>query len=464
MNPDILITNGRVVPGDGATVLDPGSVRIRGDQIIEVGEGRTESRAETFVIDAAGHTVIPGIINAHAHGCVFGPSMPSGSPPFTANDIEYFRNRHLISGTTTLLNVCGLALPAEIDRNPPVGHPLDIHVTTAHTPSNIQAALAIDGKGLRQKHRSAAMETMIDRGAKALGEAGGGQTLGGGAQDYRFIPEAVFAATGTNLPPKYARALKEAILGRSLTGEGARPDDIPALLADCGLAASIRPEEIMHLIKRTVMPPVKLSLQGLEEIAAASERYDLPGIFHHALPTAQTLIRLAETYPRARMVAAHANHPSFEPEECASYARQLREHGTFIDVSTLDCISTRWRNDPTNFDRLIEEGLVDTLSTDFAGGDWDSILDAIQRIVKRRMLVLPQAIALATGNVARVFPELAGDRGRLENGKRADLAIVENHNLARVRHVLIRGRVVVFNGARIGSSHLSDCSQTGCAN
>lgn len=444
---EILIANGRVVPGDGSTVLEPGSVRIRGGLITEVAAGTAATTSDTVAIDATGYTIIPGIINAHAHGCAFGPSMPSGSRSFAENDVEYFRNRHLFSGTTTLLNVCGLALPSEIDPDPKTRHPLDVHVTTAHTPSNIGAALAIDGEGLTTHHRAATIEAMIERGAKALGEAGGGQTLGGGAQDYRFIPQAILAATGQEILPKWARALKEAVLGRSLDGEGTRHTDIPKLLVACGLAEYISTQDVISLIEKAVMPPVSLSLQGLAEIAAACEQYGLPGIFHHALPTGQTLIRLAEKHANARIVAAHANHPSFSPEECVFYARELRKRGVAIDVSTLDCISTRWRNDPTNFDCLIEEGLVDTLSTDFAGSDWDSILAAIQRIVRRQMLTLPKAIALATGNVAHVFPQLAGDRGLLLAGKRADIAVVENHNLSRVRHLIIQGRLVIFNGA-----------------
>ncbi|MGO7624395.1 amidohydrolase, partial [Rhizobium ruizarguesonis] len=80
-------------------------------------------------------------------------------------------------------------------------------------------------------------------------------------------------------------------------------------------------------------------------------------------------------------------------------------------------------------------------STDFAGGDWDSILSAIQRMVRKSQLLLPGAIALATGNVSKTFPELAADRGLLEKGKRADLVIVENHNLGRVRNVVANGEL-----------------------
>lgn len=127
-------------------------------------------------------------------------------------------------------------------------------------------------------------------------------------------------------------------------------------------------------------------------------------------------------------------------------AGKLRARGAVVDVSTLDCISTRWRNDATNFDALIESGLVDTISTDFAGGHWDGMLEAIHRIIRMKQLSTPAAVTLATGNVARIFPQLAGDRGLVAAGKRADLVVADSVNLSRVRDVIVAGRWVVRNG------------------
>lgn len=449
---DTVIINGSVITGDGRAFLEKGIVRLRHDRIVEVREGTEMTTEDTFVIDATGCTILPGIINAHAHGCIHGPTMPSGSMPFAKHDVTYFRNRHLLSGTTTLLNVCGLAALDEICPPETERHPLDIHVSTAHTRSNIAAAMEIDGKGLSERHRALTIEQMIAEGAKALGEAGGGQTLGGGAQDYRFIPAAIFTATGIAVHPKVARSLKEAVLGRSLNGDGAADQPVLELLMEsCGLKAHLDAAEMRELIVKTVIPPVALSLEGFWEIAAQSARFALPAIFHTALPTIETLLKIAASNPACVMVAGHANHPSFLPEEAVRFGLELRNRGAAIDVSTLDCVHTRWRNDPDNLDALIEAGLADTISTDFAGGDWDSILSAVQRMVTKRQLSAPAAVALATGNVARIFPQLAGDRGVLETGRRADLTISESHNLSRVRHVMIKGEVAVWNGAIVDS-------------
>lgn len=444
---DFVIRDGCVITGDGTTMFQPADVLVR-DGLIEVIDPACllgANLAGTLAsIDAAGCTVLPGIINAHAHGCISGPSMPSGSVPLMSDEIEYNRNRHMLQGTTTLLNVCGLAFPDEINAT---DHPLDIHVSTAHSISNIAAALAVDGAGLSARHMHGTVDDLLSKGAKALGEVGGGQTLGGGAQEYRFIPEAVKRQTGISISPNVARLLKNAIVGRYLDPRtGVSPDELLELVETSGLAGRIEAEQVRRIVIASVMPPVSKALQGFEEIAVQSARVGYPAIFHNAAPTANCLIDLAQRFPNARIVAGHSNHPMFLPQEAVAVAGKLRDLGAAIDISTLDCITTRWRNDATNFDALIEAGVVDTISTDYAGGHWDAILEAIHRIVRKKQLSVPAAVAMATGNVARIFPQLAGDRGLIEKGKRADILVVDSANLSRVRDVVIAGRLVVRNG------------------
>ncbi len=130
---DMVIVNGSLITGDGITFLEKASVRIRGTKIVDVTPYQVTANEGDRIIDAGGAVVLPGIINAHAHGCIAGPSMPSGSLPLSAQDISYQRNRHLLSGTTTLLNVCGLATPDEIGSGALASHALDVQVSTAHT-------------------------------------------------------------------------------------------------------------------------------------------------------------------------------------------------------------------------------------------------------------------------------------------------------------------------------------------
>jgi adenine deaminase len=67
-------------------------------------------------------------------------------------------------------------------------------------------------------------------------------------------------------------------------------------------------------------------------------------------------------------------------------------------------------------------------------------------MVVKEQLSAPQALSMATGNVAAVFGAFE-DTGRIEVGKRADVTIADSLNLSRVRHVLIGGQLVVQDGA-----------------
>jgi 5-methylthioadenosine/S-adenosylhomocysteine deaminase len=67
---DILVENGFVITGDeAAPILNPGSVAIAGNRILDVGPaaslaGRYEARR---TLDAAGRIVMPGLVNTHNH-------------------------------------------------------------------------------------------------------------------------------------------------------------------------------------------------------------------------------------------------------------------------------------------------------------------------------------------------------------------------------------------------------------
>ena len=450
-NKQILLRGGSLITGDGRTMHECASIRVRDGHITQVGLGTFEAVEDETVITTDGLMMLPGFINGHAHATILGPSMPSGSPPLSSSQVTWQRNRHLLSGTTSLVNVCGLAMSEE--RDGALGaHPIDIQMTSAHTAHSIQAADEIDGRGLQFRHRSSRIEDLVVAGCRVLGEAGGGQTLGGGAQDYRFIPAAIEEYTGRRISVQMARRLKEAVLGRKLDGRATiNEQSLLELLDEAEIADKITPLNLKALLETKVLAPVRHALLGLNEIAEAAVTHDLPAIFHHAAPTAETLLLLKQRYPSLRMIAAHANHPSFLTDEAIDYAVRLKELGVIIDVSTLDVIDTRFRNGPENFDALVDAGLVDMVSTDFAGGDWDPIPSALHRMTRVNRRSLTEAVALATGNVARVFPEIFGDRGLIAVGKRADIIMTEMHNISRIRHVFIAGQPYVWDGQILGN-------------
>lgn len=65
----IAITNARLVTMNGDEVIEPGTIVFTGNRIVAVGPSdEVEVPAVAEVIDATGHTVMPGFIDTHAHG------------------------------------------------------------------------------------------------------------------------------------------------------------------------------------------------------------------------------------------------------------------------------------------------------------------------------------------------------------------------------------------------------------
>jgi imidazolonepropionase-like amidohydrolase len=96
-----VFTNGLVFDGSG-TAPAPGEVVVEGDRVVEVRAGRLADHGTDQVVDATGCTVMPGMIESHAHltfPSAVGHLDPSFNPPL---DVSFF---HHIEG-----------LPAELAR------------------------------------------------------------------------------------------------------------------------------------------------------------------------------------------------------------------------------------------------------------------------------------------------------------------------------------------------------------
>ncbi len=89
----------------------------------------------------------------------------------------------------------------------------------------------------------------------------------------------------------------------------------------------------------------------------------------------------------------------------------------------------------------IQAGVVDALAADYHPG---SLLQAAWRLVAQGILPLHQSVRLITHNVAQMCG--LHDRGQLAVGLRADLVLVEEGNLPRVRGTLQGGRFVYRDG------------------
>jgi len=63
---DLLITNARIIVGDG-TVIEQGSIVVRGGRIASIAQGRATAPSGAQTIDARGLSAVPGFIDAHRH-------------------------------------------------------------------------------------------------------------------------------------------------------------------------------------------------------------------------------------------------------------------------------------------------------------------------------------------------------------------------------------------------------------
>lgn len=446
---DVLIKNATVVTGDGKTVLESAAVLIEGGLIRAVEARWDSSRAVDAreVIDATGQVVVPGIINPHTHGVTPGPLFPSGTKPLPIERVLANLDRHLTEGTTTVLNLCGFAAPEDVAAVK--DHSVNVKTATSHTPLNLEAALAADGSGISPHQRSLTVEQMLEEGAVAIGEIGAGHTLGGGGQDYMYIPAAIKRETGMQLTAMDCRDLKYAVLGRHVRVEEFDEAAVERVLTRVGLSERLSIHRAREIIQECVLPSFHIALRGFDEAAALALKYKVPAVFHNSAPSKQAMLEIAEKYSTkgAVLVAGHCNHDTFVRPEALEASGRLKAMGAVIELSTLDgFIRHRLVETPENWDALVGAGLADVFATDYAGGDHDPIIVGMQHLLDQKIATLPQVVAMATANVARAIPGLAPNRGVISRGKVADLVLSDRDNLAKIHRVMVSGRTAVREG------------------
>ena len=150
--------------------------------------------------------------------------------------------------------------------------PLRIQTCTSHTATNFKAALAVDGSGLTEEHLNTTVEQMLKEGAIMVGEIGGGHTLGGGGQDYLYIPKAIKEKTGVELEPMQARRLKVAVLGRHINLDNYDSEAVKAAMKEFGLDGLMSEEDC-------VLPSMDVALDAFTEAAQAGMRYGVPSLY-----------------------------------------------------------------------------------------------------------------------------------------------------------------------------------------
>ncbi|RSM89721.1 amidohydrolase [Kibdelosporangium aridum] len=420
-----------LIDGQGTPQRHNVDIVIEGDTVREIRPSEAES---------TGMLVIPGLINNHTHGTAYGPLFPSGHEGLRGEQVRANLDRHLVEGTTTVLCVDGFALPAEET------HPINVKLASCNTPACLEAATIADGGGLTEANRAFTARQAIAAGAVALGEIGAGHTLGGGGASYMYIPAEIEKRTGVTITPRQANALKIAVLGRHISASAFDRDAVAEALQQAGLVGKLSVEDVREIVSGIVLPAFDVALRGIAEAADLAGRLDVPVLVHNAAASMTQVAAVAAT--GVRLIAGHSNHSSFDLREALEHAERLKEMGAIVDVSTLDTFGARrLTTGPELLFALFEAGLVDTISTDYAGGHHDPILLAIDRATKAGVVSLPAAIAMATANVADAIPGLAPRRGRVVPGAIADLVVTDPGNLDNVRMVMIGGKIVARDGA-----------------
>ncbi len=324
-------------------------------------------------------------------------------------------------------------------------HPINLRAATIHFPLSVQAARQADGSGLSPEHEAMTVEQMLRAGAVAIGEVGGGHTLAGGGQDYMYIPMAIERETGVRLTPHQAAEIKYAVLGRRVQVQAYDRNRVEDELAAAGLAGRITPERTREIIHACVLPSFETALEALREAGRLAARHGVPTVVHTSAPSEQAIDDAAEV-AGSFLISGHTNHGTFTVEESLACARRLRAKGACIEVSTLDAFGLRRLvPQPDNMYALLRHDLVDFVTTDYAGGNWDNPYTGVAHAVADGVLPIPKAVALVSRNVARAYPALAPDRGEIAPGKAADLVVCRD-GLDQVDLVFVNGRLVCEGG------------------
>lgn len=445
----VTIQNANIVIPHKDLILKQSSIIIKNGLIIKIAEGVRYSYdpASNSIIDARGGFLIPGIINHHAHGVSLGPLFSAGNPAPPTELIISNLNKHLLHGTTTLLNEDGFATIEETEIMNKL-HPIKIKAATSHTPLNVEASEITDGTGLNEFHKKLTIKEMLINGAVALGEIGGGDTLGGGGACYNLLPRTIEAKTGKRINPSGAEKLMWAVLGRYIDKSVTDREKVDLVLEEIGLKGLLTIDEAIDIILKDVYAPVETGREGIREAAELAIKYDMPIVIHNAAGCKEAVFEVAEKLG-SRLIAAHSSHPSFTIDEIEDNIKRLRSYGAFIDICNGDYFGAKNLCPPAYLNvayNLLEKGLVDLISTDFMAGNWDPIILFIEEAVNQKKITLPKALAMTSCNVAKAIPGLATNTGFIEEGKAADLVVLEPNTISKVKHVLIDGIPVVTNG------------------
>ncbi len=432
-----IIVNGNVIPGDGERILKDSSLVIENGMILDVlHHPFLPYDTSDEVIDANGGLIIPGIINHHSHGGTAGPFNVFGEKPLPIRRVLYNLTRHMLNGTTTIVNACGWPTIEEIEIMNKM-HPINLRGSTLHDPTHLKHAQFVDGRGIKDWHKSMTVEKMIERGAVAIGEIGAPCV----AHGTPHIKEEL----GIEVTVSQIQSLKEAALGHGVDPSAFNEEKVKDALKKSGLDRLLDPQKVKDLMRRHVLKPYEMTCACVEELSKYSARYNIPVLFHNTMDTRELLLGQAPKLG-IHLIALHTNY-TYSPSEAVTCARELKKHGAWVDIFTGDAYGAQmFHQTPEVTLTLFKEGLVDLISTDYIAGYWDPIPLIAEKAVEANLISLPQVIQMMSKRVVDAIPRIGSERGTLAPGKVADVVITHPKRISEVKTVMIGGRKVVDHG------------------
>ncbi len=392
---DLLVVGGTVLTMDADfRVIQQGAVALRGDRIVEVGAADDlQSRYEARTIDARGKIVMPGLVDAHAHG---GHGLTKGLAEGRGGPYWLDLMERLYHRATTPEFWYAEGLLSALER-------LRFGVTTG---------LSMPGSSPRvDDHRYAG------EGVRAYEEVGLRHVLAIGPPDGPW-------------PRTFVSWEGEAPVGRQVTLEQALATSEAAIEAYHGRAGG----RIRVYLGPSSIAPDFTPLATLASEAAWIQARELRRLANkhavgiHAHAYAGMILQAARDYPEllgSDLSLAHCT--GIGPDE----VRILADYGVAVvhGPYTHAYVAAR-----CPVIELLEAGVTVAIGTD--GSSPDRSLDLLAQIHPAMQLqrvhfadaaVLPagKALAMVTIDAARALG-LAGDIGSLEPGKKADLIVLDS--------------------------------------
>src|SRR5262245_55478833 len=103
---DLTFYNARIIDGDGKVVAANGFFSVHDGRVTKVANGKLDLKPGPGVVDLAGATVMPGLVNAHGHvGDTQG--MQSGAQFYTESNLLAQLRRYASYGVTTVVSLGG---------------------------------------------------------------------------------------------------------------------------------------------------------------------------------------------------------------------------------------------------------------------------------------------------------------------------------------------------------------------